>query len=296
MKNDKIIASWDKILPDEAADERMRSKIMEYKRSHNRKDRVISMKKIIPIAACSVLFVAVTAFMVIQNQWFSGKKDRIIMQEDIKVSEETNTDLVSSAKDNSKVIDEDVRKNNSELDTSDYSKEQFIDSEIIDDKSEVIPPVISDKDTVTDSNEQPIDLEIIDDRPEVILPEISDEDKALEQDDVNIYYVDNENVEYKTELLPLSPKYVFAFWKYYNKIGEEVTLNDIHIENGGSEYSEPGVAGYNGADSYVMNVKVSSNLKEYYKYVSEDKLIESLKQTLLGYSDDMPVEFNLIFE
>ena len=266
MKNDKIITSWDKILPDEAADERMRSKIMDYQRSHNRKDRVISMKKIIPLAACSVLIVAVTAFMGIQNQWFSGKEDRIIMQEEIKVSEETNTDLVSSAKDNSKVIDEDVKTNNSESDTSDYTNDQSIDSEIIDD------------------------------RPEVILPEISDEDTALEQDDVNIYYVDNENIEYKTELLPLSPKYVFAFWKYYNKIGEEVTLNDIHIENGGSEYSEPGVAGYNGTDSYVMNVKVSSNLKEYYKYVSEDKLIESLKQTLLGYSDDMPVEFNLIFE
>lgn len=269
MKNDKIIASWDKILPDEAADERMCSKIMDYQRSHSRKDRVISMKIIKPIAACFILIVTVTAFMGIQNQWFSSKKDRIIMQEDIKVSEKTNTDLNSSAKDDSddsKVTDEDVKAFNSELDTPNDSKEHSIDTENIDDRREVTPPVISDEDT------------------------------ALEQDNVIIYYVDNGSIEYKTEFLPLSPKYVFAFWKYYNKIGEEVTLNDIQIENGGSEYSEPGVAGYNGTDSYVMNVKVSSNLKEYYKYVSEDKLIESLKQTLLGYSDDMPVEFNLIFE
>lgn len=45
MKNDRIIASWDMILPDEAANERMRSKIMEYQRSYKNKGRVISMKK-----------------------------------------------------------------------------------------------------------------------------------------------------------------------------------------------------------------------------------------------------------
>ena len=45
MKNETIIASWDKILPDETADERMRSKIMEYQRSHQRKDLVITMTK-----------------------------------------------------------------------------------------------------------------------------------------------------------------------------------------------------------------------------------------------------------
>ena len=201
MKNDKIIASWDKILPDEAADERMCSKIMDYQRSHSRKDRVISMKIITPIAACFILIVTVTAFMGIKNQWFSSKKDRIIMQEDIKVSEKTNTDLISSAKDDSKVTDEDVKAFNSELDTPDDSKEHSINTENIDDRREVTPPVISDEDT------------------------------ALEQDNVNIYYVDKENIEYKTEFLPLSPKYIFAFWKYYNKIGEEVTLNDIHIKN-----------------------------------------------------------------
>ena len=43
MKNDKIIALWNKILPDEAADERMLSKIMEYQHSFEKKERVISM-------------------------------------------------------------------------------------------------------------------------------------------------------------------------------------------------------------------------------------------------------------
>lgn len=227
---------------------------------------MISLKIIKSIAACSVFIVVVTSFMGIHSHWFSERKDSFIMQEEIKDSEVTDAGLVSSAKDKSKVIDEEIKANNSESNTSNDSKEQ--------------------------SN----DLKIIDDRPEVAPPVISDEDTALEQADVNIYYVDNENIEYKTEFLPLSPRYIFAFWKYYNKIGEEVTLNDIHIENDGSEYAEPNIAGYNGSDGYIMNVIVSSNLKEYYKYIPEDKLIESLKQTLLGYSDDMSVEFNLVFE
>ena len=78
MKNETIIASWDKILPDETADERMRSKIMEYHRSYQRKDRVITMaktmKKLIPIAACFILVIAVTAFIGIQNNWFGTKE------------------------------------------------------------------------------------------------------------------------------------------------------------------------------------------------------------------------------
>ncbi len=77
MKNDKIISSWDKVLPDKAANERMRSKIMEYQRSYRKKDRVISMtktmKKLIPIAACFVLVIAVTAFIGVQNHWFGTK-------------------------------------------------------------------------------------------------------------------------------------------------------------------------------------------------------------------------------
>lgn len=77
MKNEKIIASWDKMLPDEAADKRMRSKIIEYQRSYIRKDRVISMtktiKKLFPIAACFILVIAVTAFIGVQHNWFGAK-------------------------------------------------------------------------------------------------------------------------------------------------------------------------------------------------------------------------------
>ncbi len=84
MKNEKIIASWDKILPDEASDERMRSKIIEYRRSYTGKDSVISMtktmKKLFPIAACFILAIAVTAFVGIQNNWFSAKSYTVTLE------------------------------------------------------------------------------------------------------------------------------------------------------------------------------------------------------------------------
>ena len=83
MKNDKIISSWDKILPDKAANEHMRSKIMEYQHSSVKKDRVTSMtktmKKLIPIAACFILVIAVTAFIGVHNNWFGTKSYTVIL-------------------------------------------------------------------------------------------------------------------------------------------------------------------------------------------------------------------------
>lgn len=84
MKNEKIIASWDKILPNEAADERMRSKIIEYQRSYIRKDRVISMtktmKKFFPIAACFILVIAAAAFIGVQQNWFGAKNYTVTLE------------------------------------------------------------------------------------------------------------------------------------------------------------------------------------------------------------------------
>ena len=77
MKHDKMIASWDKILPDEAADARMRSNIMAYQREHTKKGKVISMtramKLIVPIAACFALAVTGTAYLGARNHWFGTR-------------------------------------------------------------------------------------------------------------------------------------------------------------------------------------------------------------------------------
>lgn len=78
MKNEAIIASWDKILPDETADERMRAQIMEYQRAYQRKKRGIimtkTMKKRIPIAACFILVIAAAALIGVRNHWFGAKQ------------------------------------------------------------------------------------------------------------------------------------------------------------------------------------------------------------------------------
>ena len=83
MKNEKIIAAWNKILPDETADERMRSKIIEYQRSHIRKDRMISMPKtmkLFPVAACFILVIAVTALIGVQHNGFKAKNYTVTLE------------------------------------------------------------------------------------------------------------------------------------------------------------------------------------------------------------------------
>jgi hypothetical protein len=68
------------------------------------------------------------------------------------------------------------------------------------------------------------------------------------------------------------------------------------IENNGTESVDSLVASYTAGDKFIMNVKITKNLQNYYEGKSEEKLIESLKQTLTGYSDTDFDEFNLIFE
>lgn len=78
MKNEMIIASWDRILPDKAADERMRTRILEYQRSRQSKDqatnRKTTMMKVVPIAACMILFIAVGTFIGTWNHWLGAKQ------------------------------------------------------------------------------------------------------------------------------------------------------------------------------------------------------------------------------
>ncbi len=71
MKNDKIIASWNKIEPSDSANERMLSAILERNRSvRNGMDKVNNMSKtkkwLIPVVACLALLVAVS-IPILQN-------------------------------------------------------------------------------------------------------------------------------------------------------------------------------------------------------------------------------------
>ena len=78
MKNDKIIASWNKIEPSDSANERMLTAILERNRSvQNRKDKVDYMSKIrkmlIPVAACLAVLIAVTGIIGGNLGWFGSK-------------------------------------------------------------------------------------------------------------------------------------------------------------------------------------------------------------------------------
>ena len=78
MKNDKIIASWNKIEPSDSADERMLSAILERNSSvRNRKDKVNYMsrtkKRLIPAVVCMALLIAVTGIIGGNLGWFGSK-------------------------------------------------------------------------------------------------------------------------------------------------------------------------------------------------------------------------------
>lgn len=80
MKNDIIIASWDRILPDDAANERMRSNIMEYYKKNGTVSAAKTVKKLLPLAACFALVIAAAAFLGIRNDWFGAKSYTVTLE------------------------------------------------------------------------------------------------------------------------------------------------------------------------------------------------------------------------
>jgi hypothetical protein len=78
MKNDKIIASWNKIEPNDPADERMLSAILERNHSvRNRKDKANHMsrtkRKLVPAVICLAVLIAITGIIGGSLGWFGSK-------------------------------------------------------------------------------------------------------------------------------------------------------------------------------------------------------------------------------
>lgn len=80
MKNDVIIASWDRILPDEAANRRMLSDIMEYSRKRRKSPVTLVVKRFLPLAACLAVVISITAFLGIRNNWFVLKNYTVVLE------------------------------------------------------------------------------------------------------------------------------------------------------------------------------------------------------------------------
>ena len=123
----------------------------------------------------------------------------------------------------------------------------------------------------------------------------SETEIAIEQKDITIYYLNNDEIVSSSLYLPCTSEEVFNSWKTLNGIGEEVELISVKIENNGTE-SINSTATYNTGDRFSINVTVTKNLQNYCTNQNKDKLLESLKLTLTGYSEIKFDEYNLIFE
>lgn len=119
---------------------------------------------------------------------------------------------------------------------------------------------------------------------------------ALEHNNINVYYVSNNELLSVSEYLPCSPEEVFRAWKKANNIGNEVELIKVEIKSNGTESSDSFTASYTVGDRFVMEVTVTKNLENYYSMISEDKLLESLHLSLIGYHNIDFDEYYINFE
>lgn len=100
-------------------------------------------------------------------------------------------------------------------------------------------------------------------------------------DDVWIYYVDGDAISREQATLPKTSQAVFASWKEKNGIGEDVVLLDVT-----ESLEEDGAALY---------ITVSANIETYYEIIDSELLLESLKQTMTGYSEIVYDEYHISF-
>lgn len=119
-------------------------------------------------------------------------------------------------------------------------------------------------------------------------------------DDVQIYYVSDGEVLSKTRTMRYDPEIIFAAWREENGIGEEVRLIAHEIEDNGTTTKKE-VAGVSlvkchSGDYFIYNLTVSKNLEDYYDRIDSELLLESLKQTMLGYLDMEFDEYHLMLE
>lgn len=114
--------------------------------------------------------------------------------------------------------------------------------------------------------------------------------------DVSIYYVNGAELACETEYLEADPQLVFVSWKEKNGIGEEVLLLDFEIQSNATVNIKDGMAEHVPGDYHRLYLTVSKNLKTYYEAVDSELLLESLEQTMTGYSGLTYQEYHLILE
>lgn len=126
------------------------------------------------------------------------------------------------------------------------------------------------------------------------------QDLAVESEHVWIYYVDGEEINRTSQYLPLSAEQIFYAWREQNGIGDEVAFIKVRIDSNSktteSEFDGEGVVEHEIGDYFVYNITISKRIEEYYHLIDSELLLDSLKQTMTGYSDLEYDEYNLILE
>ena len=114
-----------------------------------------------------------------------------------------------------------------------------------------------------------------------------DGDDALYFGDIWIYYVDGDEI--KKELVSKinsSFSQRFSLWKEKNGIGDEVELIKAYIEDlEATTSADNGTITYIPGNYFVCYITVSANLKDYFSDIDSEKLLESLKQTMIHGSE-----------
>lgn len=119
---------------------------------------------------------------------------------------------------------------------------------------------------------------------------------AMEQDNIWIYYVDGDEISRERQYLPMAPENIFNAWKEKNGIGAEVEFIRVNIDSDSKTSEKNGMVEHQIGDYFVYNLTISKSIENYYNVFNKDLLLDSLKQTMTGYSNIEYDEYNLILE
>ncbi len=129
-------------------------------------------------------------------------------------------------------------------------------------------------------------------------PELKDVEIA--QGDVVIHYITPEgHPAHITRYLFCDAQSIFAAWRTQNGLGEDVRLMQTHTSSNGEEwigeFEGEGVVGYRPGDKMYLTITVKG-LEPYLAAEGGDALLESLKQTLSGYTGLTYETVEVVFE
>lgn len=122
---------------------------------------------------------------------------------------------------------------------------------------------------------------------------------AVGQDYVEIYYVDGDEIQCQEKWMRLSAEDIFNAWREKNGLGNEVKFIGVTIcgdgKTTGWEFEGENVASEVG-DYLVYTLTIAKSIENYYDTLDSGLLLESLKQTMTGYSGVEYDEYHLILE